>query len=231
MFKFLTGGGLGDALMGYSKIQNICINKKIAEYSITHVEVVDTLLPSINEFYKSQKVNYEVLKIPSWSWLKNNKKKYDMWVDTAWNDKITGYTTLPRPKLILGESESSCDILICIASGRRNNRFFSPDEIRKFINHNKSKKIGLIGKVSDKQKIKYNNLSEYNFINQLNLTNLMNLINDSEIIITNAGFVAYFSLFLDKTCYVKPEVAELTANYFHPQWKPIFINNLNNLII
>ena len=91
MIKLLTGGGFGDAAMSLGKLYS-----KDApfthpfDFSLTHVEVGNSLLPAIREFYQSQNINANVFEIKDWNEKENIRSDYNFYLGTHWSANNIG---------------------------------------------------------------------------------------------------------------------------------------------
>ena len=233
--KILGGGGLGDAVMLYSKLMQLDI--PIDEIELTHIEVPANLLKVIAEFYASQGINAVVKQIPSWDWKKENSGAYDIVLDTsAYGIEEDGIEINPFPEFIRNR-EYVFDVVISPSSGRNGERSFSVDEIKmicdrfKGINQSEQyhKNIILLGTSSNADK--YNNLEAINGINLTDIDESIDIIASSKYVIAPSGFVSIVGCMARKNVFTKDDRKDIQSRYYHEKWNNKFINNLNEIII
>jgi len=227
--KILTGGGLGDALMVYSKLYNF------EDFELTHVEVPDKLLPAIDEFYKSQGIKAEVLKIPNWNWKRENLKNYDLFLDTsAYGIEMENPIEIdPFPNLNWELSGGGHDIVLSPSSGRDNERSFSFNEIKKFCNkYSDNYNICLVGTETIESQKRYNNIDGVdNYINNTSIRALINIVSNGRVlyIISPSGFISFLGCMAGKIVFTKDGRKNIEDRYYHKEWNNKFIRSLNQV--
>lgn len=221
MKRFLGGGGLGDAVLLYSQLMKTGLDKN--EFHLTHGIVHNTLISVIAEFYESQNINFEIIKIGNWGWYQQNAHKYDKLlnaIDTKNNE--------PFPIFNIG-AEYDYDIVISPSSGRNNERNFSHISIVKFINDYRERNIVLLGVKNNSKK--YDNLGALNLINKTKISESIDIIASSKFVIAPSGFVSIVGNMLNKNVFTQEDRMDIREKYYRCEWKNKFINDINDVII
>lgn len=159
MKTVLGGGGLGDAVMVYLRLDKMNLDKD--NVHLTHVMVKETLRESVQEFYDSQNIKAEV-KLAGRDWVNKNKGRYNYHFMIVENPKWDEITAFPIFNL---ENGPKFDILISPTAGRDNDRGFSWHEINDFCNKYSYLNIGLIGQTTDV----YGDIRATNLINKTSI--------------------------------------------------------------
>ncbi len=229
--KFIGGGGLGDAVMIYCKLQAYLEKHGAQDYTLTHVEVPDILLPHIKQFYDSMDVPSNVMKIPGWDWLPGHINEYDVYLDTSWHSgDRSGFEIKPFPTLPVSEGINSYDYCIAPFAGRNLDRKMSQASIAKFIDGHKDSRIVLIGHTADDVRSSFDGLGAVNMINQTDVRQAIDIIMSSSAIISNIGFTALFSGCAKKKVFSIPIDPDNTAKYVHPDWDFNLISNILDIV-
>ncbi|MFW5847700.1 MAG: hypothetical protein ACOCVF_02160 [bacterium] len=224
MIKTLSSGGLGDATMAFAKM-----GKLNDDISHTHIELPTKLLPIIKEFYESQKINVVVKNIKNKSWVVDNKKNYDIFLDTsAYGVQMKNPIEIdPFPNFIIN-NEYDYDIVISPSSGRNSERSFKFNEIKNFIEkHEKNYKIVLLGVENNPNK--FNNLGVTNCLNKTSISESIDIINSSKYVIAPSGFISFIGCLLNKNVFTKDNRLNIRKRYFHKEWSNKFISDINTL--
>lgn len=220
--KLFGGGGLGDAVILFCSLNSL----PAEDYFFTHVEVPETLLPVINDFYETQKLNFTVQKIDTWDWVQKNKHLFDARIYTSINDTNDKIRFNPFPNYIYDDAESY-DFLICPSSGRDNDRNVDLSQIKKFAEKNSDKKIAIIGKMENVEQ--FEGITATNLVNKLTIKQVVDLIGAGKNVIGNAGFITLLANSMGKKVFTIENRENIREDYFHKSWDNTFINNLENI--
>ena len=233
MIKALICGGMGDSLIGFVKLQSkFSIEEIKNNIEITHVDIYNILFKSIANFYKSQEINYQLLKIDSWDWLKNQQENYDIIIaDNSWNGNTNN--SYLRNKInpeIKYYHLPNIDIVLHPVAGRNMNRRIPFDDIFEFCKNTPLKDICIIGWIEKQYETQLLTLSNVNtFLNESGtLIDILNLVCSCNIYIGNEGFSFILANIMKKNVYTR---SLHNNNIADPTWNYTIINNLNSIII
>lgn len=221
MNKVLSAGGLGDALMIYSKLLNLD-----GDIELTHAMKVPKLMPVVKEFYETVGVNVKMQKIGNWNWIKNNKDNFDYHLDTSWIGEDCGIESYPWLDLKVKE-KYDFDIVMTPSSGRDNERHFHPQGMLNFIKKYKDKKIVFIGVESNPNR--FNNYGVTNLLNKTSIQKTIDIVSGSKYVVAPSGFISFLGCFLGKKVFSKDGRRVIENRYYHPKWNNTFIQNLNQV--
>ena len=231
MIKLLTGGGFGDAAMSLGKLYS-----KDAPFthpfdcSLTHVEVGNSLLPAIREFYQSQNINANVFEIKDWNQKENIRSDYNYYLGTHWSENNIGdessWEINPFPTLVYDKKD--VDTIVNISSGRKDKfRGFTKEEIIEL--DKKYDNITFTGKSDDMFYTEYN-FQNKNLVNKTNVKEFVDLICSSNIYIGYAGFGLFLAGLAGKDIYGFRDGGDGWEYRVHPDWRVKQITNIREII-
>jgi len=221
MIKLLTGGGFGDAAMSIGKLySSSCPFKHPIGFNLTHVEVGNSLLLAISEFYKTQKINATVREIDNWNYKESIRHEYDYYLGTHWSENNIGdessWEINPFPPLVYDTVED-IDLVINISSGRKQKfRGFDKNDIIK-LDTNYSN-ITFIGQSNDRFFSDYN-FKNTNLVNKTSVKQLVDIICSCNTYIGYAGFALYLAGLANKQIFGFRDSGDGWEYRVHPLWK------------
>jgi len=222
MINILIGGGLGDSVIGLSKLltkfklSDLQNKNKI---SITHIEIPAKLLKSIKEFYQSQFINATVKQINNWRWIDKHKSEYDIIIeDPAWfaSSKNNNLENKKPPIKFIYKKMASTEIVISPFAGRNLSRKIPIADLRLFDeNFGNKYNIVYVGWAPSHLMNIFDKFKGKNLLNRISLQKTINYICSAKIFIGCAGFAVYLaSLNGIKTFFIPEHV----PNYIDPRW-------------
>jgi len=221
--RFLTAGGLGDAVISYGKV---CFDKNA---HLIHVHRNGILTKEIDEFYAYQNLSHEVI-VADFDWGENNKNKWDKELAPYWHGKEDGLEINPFPKL--NYKKVDVDIVLSPFAGQRRNRIMDIGELEKLIEGIGNRKITYIGsgrKVDDLDDI-IKRSNGVNLISQTSLTEAVDIICSTNSIIAPEGFVIYMGGIARRKTFAYNHNITAIHDRGHPDWKIKIFDNLSELI-
>ena len=233
MIKLLTGGGFGDAAMSVGKLysKNAPFEVLLDNIILTHIEVGNSLLPAIREFYKSQGITAVVTEIPNWDAKTKIRKENDYYLGTHWSEHNVGAETTweinPFPPLVFDTVEAG-QTVVHISSGRKDKfRGFSKEDIIEL--DNRYKNLIFTGKSEDKfyNEYKFNNK---NMVNKTTIKDLVDIICSCEIFIGYAGFALYLAGLANKDVYGIKHWGDGWEYRVHPKWRVKEIKSIKDIL-
>lgn len=220
----IGGGGLGDQLLAYSELYNE-YGDEIKEVDCVYRRIYYPV--PIKEFWESQGVKCSVI-YEKWLAVKCNINYLQ---DEGFYGKYKQFwgkwrgTPCPFPPIKFNYVPN-VDIVLNIASGRpKALRQFDYDDIIKFIERYKDRRIYLVGQ-SNLEIPTYPNV--INAINNTTLKEYMNLICSSNIVITQGGFCSFLSGMTKKKIFMVPEIG-ISESQINELWNITKINSLDDV--
>jgi len=244
MLKLLTAGGFGDAAMSFAKIHaKPELVNNIGDIEVTHVRMRDDFLyKAISEFYSSQGIKNNVIKLyidenlshgerisKMVEWKVNNRDWFLYSLGTNWSDikdrDEDCWKINPFPKI----NYEKCDgvgIIINPSSGGtdRCRKEFSNAEIKNFIE--KYPESIIIGKGKNKELESFNN----SLYNRTTTKEMVNIIASSEVVISPEGFVSYFGAMCGKKVLCKKQNLTAIEQKTHPDWDFSLIDSMEDAL-
>lgn len=224
--QLVTSGGLGDAAMSLAKAharyhpENI----KITHIS-THYGTENRLQAAISSFYASQGIESEVILIRDWSWLPENRHRFEAFLGTAWTAENPGDETSweikPFPDVRFTKVEGH-PLLLSPISGGKSNKSMSPVEVGEFCEATGATLVGNDPRVYT---------AKNSFFNQTTVSELVNLIASADTVIGTEGFVVYFAGMCGKRVFCLNQNIDAIRKRKHPEWDFTVVHSLNEVAL
>lgn len=230
MRNFLSSGGLGDAVMTLGKLRSPqLINESI---HLLHAHLSGLLLKELDAFYTYQNIDHEIIKISSWSWIKENKSTYEKELFSTWHATEDGIEINPFPKIIHKQIET--DIVLSPFAGQRRDRLLNIKEIEKFIGDiDSNRKITYIGSTGGKNIDALRDVIDHSngidLIDKTTLTEVIDIICSAKSVIAPEGFVVYMGGMAGRRVFSYNYNVVAIKERAHPSWNIGLFDNLNEL--
>tara|TARA_R110000765_G_scaffold16182_3_gene45818 strand:- start:3853 stop:4548 length:696 start_codon:yes stop_codon:yes gene_type:complete len=231
MIKLLTGGGFGDAAMSIGKLysKDAPFNHPL-EFNLTHVEVGNTLLPAISDFYKTQGIKANVFEIDNWDVKETIRSKYDYYLGTHWSENNIGdessWEINPFPPLIYDKVETGT--VVNVSSGRRDKfRGFTKEEIIQL--DNQYNNLIFIGKSNDEFFNRYN-FNNNNLVNKTTVKQLVDVVCSCDVYIGFAGFALFLAGLANKDIYGFRDAGDGWEYRVHPSWRVNQVKGIQDIV-
>ena len=243
--KLMTAGGLGDAAMSLAKIHgNPELVDNISNIEITHVRMrEDSLYETISEFYYSQGISNNVIKLEidknlshgdriskMIEWKVKNRNSFLYSLGTGWSseeDKDEDCWEINPFPMINYTKQKDIQIVINPSSGGTDavRKEFTNNEIKNFVE--KYPESIIIGRGKNKELESIGN----SLYNKTSMKELVDIIASSQIVISPEGFVAYFGAMCGKKVLVKNQNLPAIKKRRHPDWDFSLIDSMDNISI
>jgi hypothetical protein len=227
--NLLTSGGLGDAAMSFAKI-HARFSDYLDKIFVTHIRVRDdNLYDTIHEFYNTQEIKNEVIKVPSWDWQPQNRNKYDFFLGNNWtkenhNDE-SSWKIKSFPQIKYSKIEGIFTLLNPSSGGvKEGTKYFNKKKVEDFLE--KHPETILIGRGNEKN---YEDIPN-SLYNKTSISELVNLIASADTVISPEGFVAYFAGMCGKRVFVKNDNTEAIYKRKHPDWNMNLVSGVEEIL-
>jgi hypothetical protein len=236
MNKILLCGGMGDMLMGLSKLHKrygLDTIKDKSKTKLTHVEVPSQLINSIREFYYSQDIEAGVFSIPNWKWLDEHEKEFDLvlksydWFAIPANNNMENAPFLP----IKYNHIPNSDVLIQPFSGWRMNRTLDLKEINTLIKENPHRQFKLAGWIPQNEYSKWSSLEIENHCNKTTMKEFTDLVCSSRTIITPLGVCMFLGTYTKREVFglIKETPGCRIEDCLDPRWNLTRIDSVTEV--
>jgi hypothetical protein len=242
MRKFLSSGGLGDAVMIVGKLYSSQLISDIKNIHLTHAHLSGILTKELSEFYTSQKVNHDIIPISDWSWLEQNQDNYEKHLKSCWDGIEDGVEINPFPNLIYNKVD--VDIVLSPFAGQNRNRLLDIDDLEKFagIANSADRKITYVGKtiVENSKNFKRHDVNTLNTIIQdtggINLLNkttvlaIVDIVCSAKTVVAPEGFIAYLAGLAGGQVFILKYNQNAIVKHRHPDWNVMLFESLSDLV-
>ncbi len=220
--RVLCSGGLGDAVMALGKLRSPKLIHQ--DINLTHVHLSGILLKELDLFYSSQNIKHEILKIDNWSWLEENKNKYDLELSSTWYSSSDHIEINPFPEL--NYNWMDVDIVLSPFAGQKRNRKLEFDQIERFAERY-GERVTYIGEKCNFLKEVIKRTNRIDLI--VDFPQLINILCCAKVVISPEGFVVYFAGMSKKRVFCLNYNVSAIKERSHPNWNIKLFDDLKEI--